>query len=229
MDWLSCLTRALGRWAARPSPDQVRSHGPGSDSTGGGQQSSTIFYLARFADQPDACVRDSPGVLPFMALDLLSREGLRGGGGGPSPLSTRRRVIYMGSDMPVATVANEDSKNVIKNPHPLRRRFTDREGSRNAKVGLDWRYFSDNHDIPLVHSNTKTLARVLHEYWVDQYTRRIAKPKETKISGKVTMFSESLSLSYRSRSGSCRMKNPKTKIYSGSYWLFRTGCWVVWR
>ena len=88
----------------------------------------------------------------------------------------------MGSDMPVATVANEDSKNVIKNPHPLRRRFTDREGSRNAKVGLDWRYFSDNHDITLVHSNTKILARVLHEYWVDQYTRRTAKPKETKIS-----------------------------------------------
>ncbi|KAF9643788.1 hypothetical protein BDM02DRAFT_3151168 [Thelephora ganbajun] len=36
------------------------------------------FDLARFADQTGASGQDNTGTLPFMALDLLSEEGLRG-------------------------------------------------------------------------------------------------------------------------------------------------------
>ena len=36
------------------------------------------FDLARFADQDGASGQDNTGTLPFMALDLLSKEGLRG-------------------------------------------------------------------------------------------------------------------------------------------------------
>jgi hypothetical protein len=37
------------------------------------------FDLARFADQTAASEQDDAGTSPFMALDLLSEEGLRGG------------------------------------------------------------------------------------------------------------------------------------------------------
>ena len=93
------------------------------------------FDLARFADQTGASGQDNTGTLPFMALDLLSEEGLRG--------EIPRRYRHEAESFTwsliclcLATVEGKNSKNYTQDPHPLRRWFEDWESSRNAKLGL---------------------------------------------------------------------------------------------
>ena len=125
------------------------------------------FDLARFADQTGASGQDNTGTLPFMALDLLSEEGLRG--------EIPRRYRHEAESFTwsliclcLATVEGNNGENRTRDPHPLHRWFQDWAISRDAKIGLK-RPEHDNPDIPLVYQNVKPLAFVLHKYWVDRY------------------------------------------------------------
>ena len=123
------------------------------------------FDLARFADQTGASGRDNTGTLPFMALDLLSEEGLHG----QIPRRYRHEAESFAWSLIClyfATVQNEEGKNRTRAPHPLQRWFEDREISRDAKIALRW-HDPDIAGIPLAHPNARVLARALHTYWVD--------------------------------------------------------------
>jgi len=128
------------------------------------------FDLARFAGQAGASGQDNTGTLPFMALDLLSEEGLRG----ELPRLYRHEAESFAWSLIclcLSTVGGQDGKNYTRDPHPLREWFQDWNVSRHFKIALQWR--EHNHpDIPLVHSNAKALARTLHKYWVDRYNRQ---------------------------------------------------------
>jgi len=128
------------------------------------------FDLTRFADQTGASGHDNTGTLPFMALDLLSEEGLRG----DIPRRYRHEAESFAWSLIclcLATVENKKGKNFTMDPHPLHKWFEDWKSSRDAKIALQWREHN-RPDIPLVHPNAKALARALHKYWVDQYNRR---------------------------------------------------------
>jgi hypothetical protein len=132
------------------------------------------FDLARFANQTGASGRDNTGTLPFMALDLLSEEGLRG--------EILRRYRHEAESFAwslvclcLATVENKEGKNYTKHPHPLQKWFTDWRNSREAKLAFQW-HEHDNPDIPLVYPDAKILASALHKYWVDRYNRQFPHP-----------------------------------------------------
>ena len=104
-----------------------------------------------------------------MALDLLSGEG--------EEIPRRYRhdaesfawsLIYLY----LATVKDSEGNNHTRDPHPLRRWFTDRKSSHDAKVAFGWHDHSIA-GIPLAYLNTKALARALHKYWTDRYTREL--------------------------------------------------------
>jgi len=129
------------------------------------------FDLAKFTDQAGPSGQDNTGTLPFMALDLLSEEGLRGG--------ILRRYRHEAESFAwsliclcLSTVEGTDGKNYTRNPHPLLRWFQSWHISRDSKCGLRWDEH-DNPDVPLVHSNTKPLAQALHEYWSDRYNKQL--------------------------------------------------------
>ena len=127
-------------------------------------------------DQPDADVRDSPGALPFMALDLLLEEGSR------REVPRRYRhdaesftwsLIYLY----FATVKDAKGNNHTRNPHLLHEWFQGWQRSRNNKMALRWRE-RDVAGIPLAYPNTRDLACVLHGFWVDRYTRQLRRPSK---------------------------------------------------
>ena len=131
------------------------------------------FDLAKFAGQAGASGQDNTGTLPFMALDLLSEEGLRG----EIPRRYRHEAesfawslicLYYG------TVEDWDGKNCTRHPHPLAKWFGDWETSLNFKKGLDWRLKIPG--IPPAHPNTRDLACALHEYWMDRFTKQFPHP-----------------------------------------------------
>jgi serine/threonine protein kinase len=131
------------------------------------------FDLSRFAGQTGASGQDNAGTLPFMALDLLSEEGLRGG----IPRRYRHEAesfawslifLYFGTVEDIV-----GGNNRTRDPHPLYRWFEDWEISLKFKKGLEWRD-GDVSGISLAHPNTRRLARALHEYWVDRYNRQLA-------------------------------------------------------
>jgi hypothetical protein len=132
------------------------------------------FDLARFADQKGASGHDNTGTLPFMALDLLSEEGMRG----EIPRRYRHEAESFAWSLIClyfATVKDARGENGTRDPHPLLDWFQGWKISRNAKKALEWRD-SDIAGIPLAHPNTRDLACALHEYWVDRYTRQFPNP-----------------------------------------------------
>jgi len=136
------------------------------------------FDLARFADQAGASGHDNTGTLPFMALDLLSEEGLRG----EIPRRYRHEAESFAWSLIclcLATVENKKGKNFTMDPHPLYKWFEDWKSSRDAKIAHQWREH-DHPDIPLVHPNAKTLARTLHKYWLDRFERQFPHPSKRK-------------------------------------------------
>ena len=133
------------------------------------------FDLAKFAGQTGASGQDNTGTLPFMALDLLSEEGLRG----EIPRRYRHEAesfawslicLYYGA------VEDEGGRICTRDPHPLLRWFADWEISLDAKKGLDWH--RDIVGIPPAHPNTKDLGWALHKYWIDRFTRQFPYPKD---------------------------------------------------
>ena len=127
------------------------------------------FDLAKFAGQTGASGQDNTGTLPFMALDLLSEEGLRG----EIPRRYRHEAesfawslicLYFGA------VEDGGGRICTRDPHPLFEWFQGWQRSRNAKKGLDW--YQKIVGIPPAHPNTKDLARALHKYWMDRFTRQ---------------------------------------------------------
>lgn len=111
-----------------------------------------------------------------MALDLLVGEGLRG--------EVPRRYLHEAESFAwslvylyLTTVECKDGNNYTKVPYLLHWWFADWEGSRTARFARRWH----DHDItgaPLAHPNVRWLARALHRYWVDRYTRRFQYPSE---------------------------------------------------
>ena len=137
------------------------------------------FDLARFADRTDASGQDNTGMLPFMALDQLSRKGLRG----EIPRLYRHEVesfawilIYLY----LATVEGEDGKNRIRTTDTLLIWFEDRVESGDVRRGLGFEG-SSNCDISLAYPNTKRLARNLHKYWLDRYNSQFADENDDAI------------------------------------------------
>ena len=133
------------------------------------------FDLARFADQRGASGQDNAGTLPFMALDLLSEEGLSGG----IPRRYRHEAesfAWCLICLYFATAKDSKGGNRTRSPHPLQRWFTDWESSLDAKFALQWR----DHDVGgvhLAHPNMRDLAYALHEYWVDRYKKQFPRPQ----------------------------------------------------
>jgi len=128
------------------------------------------FDLARFADQAGASGQDNTGTLPFMALDLLSEEGLRG----EIPRRYRHEAESFAWTLIclcLSTVEGKDGKNYTRDPHPLREWFQDWNVSRHFKIALQWRDY-DSPGVQLSHPNTKNLARTLHKYWLDRYIKQ---------------------------------------------------------
>ena len=134
------------------------------------------FDLARFSDQRGASGQDNTGTLPFMALDLLSEEGLCGG----IPRRYRHEAesfAWCLICLYFATAKDSKGENRTRSPHPLQRWFGDWESSLDAKFSLRWR----DHDVAgvhLAHPNTRDLAYALHEYWVNRYRKQFARPLE---------------------------------------------------
>jgi len=131
------------------------------------------FDLARFADHTGASRNDSTGTLPFMALDLLSEEGLRG----VIPRRYRHEAesfawsfIYLH----LATMVNKHGKNLTVNPHPLRKWFEDWRSSRVAKIALQWHDY-DHLDAKLSYPNAKELACALHTFWMKRFNQQFPK------------------------------------------------------
>jgi len=134
------------------------------------------FDLSRFADQKGASGQDNTGTLPFMALDLLSEEGLLG----EIPRHYRHEAesfAWCLICLYFATATDSKGENHTRNPHPLHRWFTDWESSLDAKVALRWRN-NDVAGVHLAHPNTRKLARALHKYWLDRYKRQFPDPPE---------------------------------------------------
>jgi len=95
------------------------------------------FDLARFADQVGASGQDNTGTLPFMALDLLSKKGLRG--------ETPRRYRHEAESFAwcliclyFATVEDGKGKNCTRNPHPFLKWFQSWDICFNNKYALKW-------------------------------------------------------------------------------------------
>jgi serine/threonine protein kinase len=131
------------------------------------------FDLSRFADQTGASGQDNTGTLPFMALDLLSEEGLRG----EIPRRYRHEAESFAWSLIClyfATVEDVGGENRTRDPHPLYRWFEGWEISRKFKRGsmARPRYRWDSSGLP----EYERLARALHKYWVDRYTRQFPNP-----------------------------------------------------
>jgi len=86
----------------------------------------------------------------------------------------------MVSDLPALHGRGYGWEELYQGPAPAVQVYWDT--SRDSKSGLRW-HKHENPDVPLVHPNTKPLARALHEFWVDRYTAQLrgglgAKPAE---------------------------------------------------
>jgi len=128
------------------------------------------FDLSKFADQKGPSGQDNTGTLPFMALDLLSEEGLRG----EIPRRYRHEAESFAWSLIclcLSMVEGTDGKNYTRDPHPLPEWFQGWKISHNAKHALQLRQHYEP-DVPLVHPNTKPLAQALHEFWLDRYKRQ---------------------------------------------------------
>ena len=133
------------------------------------------FDLAKFAGQKGASGTENTGTLPFMALDLLSPDGLAG----KIPRLYRHEaesfawsLIYLC----ISTIRDEKGKEYVITSDPLRNWFRDWSTCHGAKLGFAW----DRYDQPnfvFAYPNAKILAEPLHEYWIDRYRRQFKKSK----------------------------------------------------
>ena len=140
------------------------------------------FDLARLADQTGASGQDNTGTLPFMALDLLSEEGLRG----EVPRRYRHEAESFAWSLIclcIATVKGEDGENATTNPHPLVEWFYHWRRSRAAKRDLLWSEH-DHPKLPPVHPKGKALSQLLHTFWLRRYNEQFP-GREVVMSGDV--------------------------------------------
>lgn len=131
------------------------------------------FDLAKFVGHTGASGQDNTGTLPFMALDLLSDEGLNGA---VSRLYRHEAESFAWSliFLHLATVKSKKEKNYTRITEPLSAWFVNWRSSRDAKKGLEWRdHDRDYRDVSLAYPNVKNLARVLHQYWLDRYNKQL--------------------------------------------------------
>lgn len=124
------------------------------------------FDLARLVDQTQAGGQDNPGTLPFMALDLLSGEGI------PCHYQHEAEsfawiLIYLC----LTTFEGKDGKNYTMDPHPLAEWLQGQRISLHFKLGLQWSEYKNPKSLP-AYPNTKPLAKALHKFWVNQYNTR---------------------------------------------------------
>ena len=144
------------------------------------------FDLAKLSEQAGASGQDNTGTLPFMALDLLSKSGLRG----EIPRRYRHEAESFAWSLIclcLSTVEDADGRNRTREPHPLLGWFQDWNTSRAFKFALQW-LEHDNRNVPLVHQNTIPLARALHKFWLDRYSAQFptwARDAETAERGRV--------------------------------------------
>ena len=123
------------------------------------------FDLAKLSNRPGASGQDNTGTLPFMALELLSEQGLHG--------DIPRRYRHEAESFTwtlvclyCATVKDENGKNGTGNPHPLGEWFYDYENSRRCKLTIEW---ERHKGAGLAYPKAKPLVMVLYDYWVVLY------------------------------------------------------------
>ena len=132
------------------------------------------FDRVGFTDQKGASRKENTGQFLFMALDLLSKEGLRG----EIPRLYRHSaesfswsLIYLCLSM----VESEKGENCTMTSGLLRKWLGDWAICRNAKMGLRWEEH-DAPDVTFVYPNARELARFLHGHWLDRYRRQFREP-----------------------------------------------------
>ena len=133
------------------------------------------FDLAKFAGQTGASGTENTGTLPFMALDLLSPDGLAG----KIPRLYRHEaesfawsLIYLC----ISTIRDEKGEEYVMTSDPLCNWFGSWLICRNARLAFIWEEY-DVPNITFVYPNVKILAEPLREYWVDRYRRQFKKSK----------------------------------------------------
>lgn len=94
------------------------------------------FDLTKLADQEGASGEDNTGTLPFMALDLLSEEGLRGD---ILRLYRHEAESFAWSLIRfcLSAVENEKGENCTRVPHPLQGWFEGWTASHDGKWDSD--------------------------------------------------------------------------------------------
>ena len=125
------------------------------------------FDFAKLVGQTGVRGRDKTGTVPFMALDLVTSEGLSGG----IPRRYRHEAESFSWSLIflyLAVVKGEKGKNSTMLTECTSGWFEDWHASCDAKKGLELK----DHDIPdvlLVYPNAKELADNLLKYWKKRY------------------------------------------------------------
>ena len=135
------------------------------------------FDLARCTSQMGASGTENMGTIPFMALDLLSIEGLRG----EIPRLYRHDaeslswvLIYLCASM----VKNEEGENCARTSILLRRWFGDWLSCHDAKFAFQSQLYDDP-NVKFAYPNAKILATSLYCHWFDRYRRQRKEPTKT--------------------------------------------------
>ena len=128
------------------------------------------FDLAKFADQVGASGTENTGTLPFMALDLLSEDGLDG----KIPRLYRHEAepfTWVLIFLCISTVKNKKGRTYVMITRLLRNWFGEWSICHDARWGFKWKAH-DVPDVTFAYPNTKILAKPLHKYWLDRYNRQ---------------------------------------------------------
>ncbi|KAF8318065.1 uncharacterized protein EI90DRAFT_3158646 [Cantharellus anzutake] len=128
------------------------------------------FDLARLGKQMGPSGKDNTGTMPFMALDLLSVEALKG-----SVLRLYRHdsesfawcLIYIC----ICMDKGDDGKILTISPHPLSSWFKSPDNCRNSKQNEETANLLKK--APL-HQRYRNFAAALHKYWIGRYYRQTA-------------------------------------------------------
>ena len=135
------------------------------------------FDLARCTSQMDASGTENMGTIPFMALDLLSIEGLRG----EIPRlyrhdaeSLSRALIYLCASM----VKNEEGENCARTSILLRRWFGDWLSCHDAKFAFQSQLYDDP-NVKFAYPNAEFLATSLYWHWFDRCRWQRKEPTKT--------------------------------------------------
>ena len=172
------------------------------------------FDLARFADQRGASGQGNTGTLPFMALDLLSERGLRG----VIPRRYRHETesfTWCLIRLYFATAEDSKGQNRTRDPHPLRRWFTDWESSRDAKRPSNGMTMIPLGPLSLTRIRESLLVLSTTTGWIG--TRNNSHAPHQLDSWTLTLRSQ--------RRKALLMKSQRMTVYSRRYWSgMRTRC-----